>query len=85
MDIKKISKEALLDILQAKLGKEVSMSDHLTNDLGMDSLDMAELVIQLSDMLGSEIPEENSEDFHTVQDVWDYIQAHQDDVANKGE
>ena len=83
--MEKISKEALLDILQTKLGKEVSMSDHLTNDLGMDSLDMAEMVIQLSDMLGSEIPEENSEEFHTVQDVWDYIQAHQDDAANKGE
>ena len=74
---KKITQEDLLNIVQVKVGKEASLDSHLTNDLGLDSLDMAELVIQLSDALGSEISDEEAENFHTVQDVWNYIQAQQ--------
>lgn len=84
-NMEKVSLEDLLNIVRAKTSTEVSMSSYLTNDLGLDSLDMAELVIQLGKALGFEIPDEEAEKFHTVQDVWDYIQVHQDDAANKGE
>jgi len=42
--------------LQEKFGKEATMESHLTNDLGMDSLDTAELVMKLEDM-GFEVPD----------------------------
>jgi acyl carrier protein len=83
--MEKVSLEDLLNIVRAKTSTEVSMSSYLTNDLGLDSLDMAELVIQLGDALGFEIPDEEAEKFHTVQDVWDYVQAHQGDINDKGE
>lgn len=83
--MEKVSLEDLLNIVRAKTSTEVSMSSYLTNDLGLDSLDMAELVIQLGEALGFEIPDEEAEKFHTVQDVWDYVQAHQGDINDKGE
>lgn len=83
--MEKVSLEGLLNIVRAKTSTEVSMSSYLTNDLGLDSLDMAELVIQLGEALGFEIPDEEAEKFHTVQDVWDYVQAHQGDINDKGE
>ena len=73
MEKSKITKEVLLKFLQDNYGsKEVTMESNLISDLGMDSLDTIELVMELEKM-GFEIPDENLENFHTVQDVWDYI------------
>jgi len=72
MEKTKITQEDLLNFLQEKFGKEATMESHLTNDLGMDSLDTAELVMKLEDM-GFEVPDDKAEDFRTVQDVWDCI------------
>lgn len=72
MEKTKITQEDLLNFLQEKFGKEATMESHLTNDLGMDSLDTAELMMKLEDM-GFEVPDDKAEDFRTVQDVWDCI------------
>jgi acyl carrier protein len=74
----KITEQDLISYFEKKFGKEgISLSSSLTNDLGMDSLDQAEMVIYLEDILGEETPEEVAENFRTVQDVWDYIQSKQ--------
>ena len=57
MEKTKITQEDLLNFLQEKFGKEATMESHLTNDLGMDSLDTAELVMKLEDM-GFEVPDD---------------------------
>ena len=41
----------------------------VVKDLGADSLDVVELLISLEDSYGISIPEEDMEDFKTVQDI----------------
>lgn len=72
--MEKIRKEDIILALENKLERDVELTSHLYNDLGMDSLDMAEFVTDLSDKLGSEVPEEVAEAFHTVEDVWKYVE-----------
>lgn len=43
------------------------------NDLGADSLDTVELVMALEEEFDIEIPDEDAEQIHTVQNVVDYI------------
>jgi len=44
-----------------------------TDDLGADSLDLVELVMMLEEEFGREIPDEEAEKIHTVQDAIHYI------------
>ena len=46
-------------------------------DLGFDSLDTVELIMKLEEELGIEISDSEAEKLKTVQDVIDYIKAHQ--------
>ena len=46
-------------------------------DLGADSLDLFELVMSFEEEFGVEIPTEDLEGINTVQDIVDYIEAHQ--------
>ncbi|MGM0443496.1 MAG: acyl carrier protein [Fibrobacterota bacterium] len=54
---------------------EVTPEKKFIDDLGADSLDLAELVMELEDKFDIEdgISEEDSEKFATVQDVLDYL------------
>lgn len=49
----------------------------LTEDLGIDSLDAVELGMALEQEAGQEIPDDAMEGMRTVQDLVDYIAAHQ--------
>lgn len=42
-------------------------------DLGVDSLDMVQIIMKCEEQFGLEIPDETAETFHTVNDVVDYI------------
>lgn len=68
------TQEDLLEILQDKLHKEATMESHLEYDLGMDSLDRVEFVMEL-EKNGFEIPDEKAENLCTVKDVWDCISS----------
>ena len=46
-------------------------------DLGVDSLDLFELVMELEEEFGIEIPSEDLENLATVADVAKYIENHQ--------
>lgn len=46
------------------------------NDLGADSLDIVELVMELEDVFGTEISDEDAEQITTVGDAVKYIDAH---------
>tara|TARA_B100000945_G_scaffold85391_1_gene66274 strand:+ start:2134 stop:2367 length:234 start_codon:yes stop_codon:yes gene_type:complete len=65
-------KEVIID----KLGVEESsiISDaHFVNDLGADSLDTVELIMEFEEEFGIEIPDEDAENITTVGSAVDYI------------
>ena len=64
-----------LDVDKEKVKPEASF----INDLGADSLDIVELVMELEEEFDMSIPDEDAEKIRTVGDAIDYIQG------NKGE
>lgn len=62
-----IAKQLDLDI------KEVSPEASFLEDLGADSLDVVELIMQMEEEFGLQIPDEDAEKIKTVQDAIDYI------------
>lgn len=58
-----------LGIDEEKVTKEASFKD----DLGADSLDIAELVMELEDEFDMEIPDEEAEKINTVGDALNFI------------
>lgn len=63
-------------IIVDKLGvdeSEVTPNASFTNDLGADSLDTVELIMELEKEFGMSIPDDQAEKISTVQDAIDYI------------
>lgn len=57
--------------------EEVNEDTSFTDDLGIDSLDVVELIMEVEGEFGlSEIPEEELKKMHTVRDLVDYVSAH---------
>lgn len=69
--IKKIVAEQL-GVNETDVNNESSFVD----DLGADSLDTVELVMALEEEFECEIPDEQAEKIHTVQQAIDYINSH---------
>ncbi len=61
-----------LGVDEAQVNQEASFKD----DLGADSLDVVELVMELEDEFDLEISDEDAEKINTVGDVVKYIEAH---------
>lgn len=53
---------------------EVKLESKFVDDLGADSLDVVELVMELENKFNIEIPDEEAEKISTVKDVVDYIE-----------
>ncbi|OFT97410.1 acyl carrier protein [Aerococcus sp. HMSC23C02] len=53
--------------------ERVSRDLSFTDDLGADSLDVVELIMELEDIFGIQIPDDKVESIETVGDVLDYI------------
>ena len=68
--IKKIVAEQL-GVNEAEIKNESSFVD----DLGADSLDTVELVMALEEEFECEIPDEQAEKIHTVQQAMDYMDS----------
>ena len=65
-------KEVILD----KLGPDedsITLDASFVDDLGADSLDTVELIMQFEEDFGIEIPDEDAEKILTVQNAYDYI------------
>ena len=67
-------KEVIIDKLGAEEDK-IESSSSFVDDLGADSLDTVELIMQLEEEFGIEIPDQDAEKMTTVQSVIDYIEA----------
>ena len=66
-------------IIVDKLGVEesaVTETASFTNDLGADSLDTVELIMEFEKEFGISIPDDQAEKIGTVQDAVAYIEEH---------
>ena len=68
-------KEVIID----KLGVDeaaITEDAHFVNDLGADSLDTVELIMEFEEEFGIEIPDEDAENITTVTSAIKYIDEH---------
>ena len=66
------------EIIMNKLGVDegqITPEASFTNDLGADSLDTVELVMEFEKAFGMQIPDEDAEKIGTVGDAIKYIKA----------
>ncbi|RLD32025.1 MAG: acyl carrier protein [Bacteroidetes bacterium] len=70
----------VVSIIVDKLGveeSEVTNEASFTNDLGADSLDTVELIMEFEKEFNLSIPDEEAEKIETVGDAVTYIEGHQ--------
>ena len=73
--------EQVYEIIQRKLSvnpEQITPEASFTEDLGADSLDTVELVMDLEEQFNLTIPEEDQENLRTVQDAIEYLEQHLD-------
>lgn len=71
--------EKVIAIIVDKLGvdeAQVTPEASFTNDLGADSLDTVELIMELEKQFSITIPDEESQNIQTVGDAVAYIEQH---------
>lgn len=69
----------VVEIIVDKLGRspeQVTPEASFTTDLGADSLDTVELIMDFEREFDIEIPEEDAQNIKTVKDAIDYIEEH---------
>ncbi len=69
-------KAQLIDLLANTTGlsaSAISPTAHLTRDLGLDSLDVVDLVMQLEQTFGLSIPDEDYSLLTTVEEINSYL------------
>ncbi len=67
----------IIELIASKLGKkveEVKLASHLVEDLGADSLDIVELIMEFEDEFGITLPDEDVSKMKTIQDIVTYIE-----------
>ena len=67
----------VIDIIAERLDKDkanITPASNIIADLGADSLDMAEIMMDLEDAFGVKLEDENAESPKTVGDVIGYIE-----------
>ena len=67
------------EVIMEKLGVDddkINIEASFVDDLGADSLDTVELIMQLEEEFGMEIPDEEAEKLTTVGSAVDYIDSH---------
>ena len=72
-------RDRVIEIVCEQMGQskdKVSEETSFINDLGADSLDTVELVMELEDEFDLSIPDEDAEKIKTVGDAIGYIEEH---------
>ena len=74
----KTTSDTITNILVDKLGisvTEVTPDANFIKDLGIDSLDYAELVMEFEQVFEIKIPDSDAESFTTIKDAVNYIDS----------
>jgi len=69
----------IVDIVSEKLNKpkdDITEAMSFINDLGADSLDQVELIMDFEDKFDMQIPEEEAEKIVTIGDAVQYVESH---------
>ena len=69
-------KDKVYDIIVAKMGvskEQIKSDSKFADDLGADSLDTVELIMELENEFSVKIPDEDAEKITNVQQAIDYI------------
>jgi len=77
-DIREKVKQVIVDQLSVN-PEEITDDASFIEDLGADSLDIVELVMELEEQFGVDIPDEEAEKISTVGEAIKYIQEKQTD------
>ena len=72
--IEERAKKVIAEILGV-VENDLKAEQHLTDDLGGDSLDAIELVMALEDEFDLEIPEAVANEMNTVGDIFKWLEA----------
>jgi acyl carrier protein len=67
--------DTLREILTMQLGilpKSITPASRIREDLGADSLDVVEIIMEIEEEAGIDIPDAEAEALLTVQDILDY-------------
>jgi acyl carrier protein len=82
-------KKRVYSIIAEHTGKNINDADHgitddskFIDDLGLDSLDLVELVMAFEEEFGQEIPDKDAEELTTVGKTIEYIQSKQNGSAS---
>lgn len=70
--------EKVKEIIAKQIGVEVeelNVSASLTDDLGIDSLEIFEIVMSLEEEFDVEIPNEDIENIKTIQEISNYVEG----------
>tara|TARA_Y100001970_G_scaffold260607_1_gene342849 strand:+ start:243 stop:473 length:231 start_codon:yes stop_codon:yes gene_type:complete len=71
--------EKVKEVIIDKLGVDesaITEEAHFVNDLGADSLDTVELIMEFEEEFSIEIPDEDAENITTVSSAIKYIEEH---------
>ena len=69
--------KSVVDVIAEKLAvseNEVTIEAHLVDDLGADSLDLVELVMEIEERYDLTIDDDTTETLYTVKSIVDYLQ-----------
>ncbi len=72
-------KSKVIEIIKDRLNvsdKDIEMTSNFANDLGADSLDTVELIMEFEKEFEISIPDEDAEKITTVGDAVTYIEEH---------
>ena len=72
--------ETIRTIIAEHLGineSKISLDTSITEDLEIDSLDAVEIIMAIEDAISIEVDEEAIEQFTTVREMVEYVEAHQ--------
>ena len=56
--------------------EEIKPESELANDLGINSIELADLIMMCEDKFGVEIEDDDIHNFVTIADVADYLESH---------
>lgn len=65
--------------MSRKETEDIELSDHLNQDLGLDSMDAVDLVVDLKMKLGVKFGSEDVESVNTVEDIVERVRNKLDD------